>query len=176
MKHLKMLTLALIASFGFQCSETVHDEASMFPSNEIKYEPGDAHPDQGEFITHARANEKLSAFLEYRERNLAEGKELEGVYGYVLGLNKYKELIARIDAENLNRSPENQLTGIRIYNALTTKEQDGELHTYKDVFLIPVQKDMNDMVDVHISGSLSSRTNDETPILNNSLPCPDECP
>ena len=176
MKHLKMLTFVLIASFGFQCSETVHDEASMFPSGEVEYGPGDAHPDQGEFITHALANEKLSAYLNLRAEYLAEGKEIEGVYGYVLGLNKYKELIARIDAENLNRSPENHLTGIRIYNALTTKEEDGKLITHKDVFLIPVEKDMSDIVDVHIPVVSTSRTNEDPSILNATFPCPQSCP
>lgn len=175
MKHLKMLTLALIASFGFQCSETVHDEASMFPSGEIEYGPGDAHPDQGEFITHARANEKLSAYLDLRAEYLAEGKEIESVYGYVFGLNKFKELIARIDAENLNRSPENQLTGIRIYNALTTREIDGRQTSYKDVFLIPVEKDMSDIVDVH-NFHADARVAEDAPIMNNSLPCPQTCP
>jgi len=173
-----MLTLAIVCLLT-NCEPTDSDvvRAEMIPSIET-YGPGEFSPQIGGFITPQRANEKLTKMLDRREKLLDAGWEMEGVYGNVFGIEKFEEFIQKAKALNADgRSGDERITAIRIYQAIGTSEINGVMKEHKDLFLIPVQKNGEDYINVHNVSSVSNaRSVNESVIFNSSLPCPSACP
>lgn len=162
MKITNLLIVILAITF-FACTESDVESVQNQPVNDVS----ELNPaDFGNFISHQTAHENLSALLNQREIDLANGRDIEEAYGFMFGLNKLKELVAKIDTYNESAQSVEAVTGIRIYNVLT------EDKSRRDVMWVPVIG-IEDAIDFNTNSR--SETNGLDP-LNFSAPCPNTCP
>lgn len=161
MKFTKLL-FTLFAFTFFACTESDVESLQNQPINEIS----EVNPlDFGNFISHKAAHDNLSALLNQREIDLANGRDVEEAYGFMFGVNKLKELVAKIDRYNETALASEAVTGVRIYNVLT------EDKSRRDVMWVPVIG-IEDAID--FNKNTRPETNDLDP-LNFSQPCPNAC-
>ena len=105
----------------------------------------------------------------------------EWVYGHLFGIDSMNKFMKTINAYNAQAQiPENdKITGIRIYNAKSQREDDpyaalGILH---DVFIVPVKKDGMDYFPEigSVQPVVPEAVVEPLYILGQSRPCPNQC-
>ncbi len=157
------LLIAILAITFFACTESDVESVQNQPVNDVS----ELNPaDFGNFISHKTAHENLSALLNQREIDLANGREIEIAYGFLFGLDRLKEMVAKIDEYNSSATSDNAITGVRVYNVLTAD------NSRRDVMWMPVVG-VEDVIDFN---SNARQEDNELDVLNASEPCPPMCP
>lgn len=93
------------------------------------------------------------------------------IFGQLLGLETFRILMAKIDLYNFGLQPEEQITGIRVYNAMSVRPYlppPDDTAMLPDVVLLPVLADGTDIFSVH-------NATDPMLVLSDGMPCPNEC-
>ncbi len=130
----------------------------------------------GSFISLEKANVELTNMLDQRAQDLAEGRSIELAYGSSYGLNKVKAFLDGIRAENLKRSGDEKLTKIRVYQSLKNSTINGSLTLHKSILFMPVQNNLEDLINIHDLDANGIQIENPAMILNDGRPCPPDCP
>jgi hypothetical protein len=134
----------------------------------------------GEFISVDAAYGKLDLYKTFKRKANSAYDPKKDIYGFVFGLDKVKQLIAKIDT--INKHHPDSLVAIRIYFGRSRGSGKGEV---PDIFVLPVDKNHNNMYPVDDDSktlgaasaykSKNAKMLDEVAILNTSVPCPNKC-
>ncbi|MCR9251688.1 MAG: hypothetical protein NXI20_14780 [bacterium] len=130
----------------------------------------------GTFIEFSNAKTKLDNLMDLRSEDLANNRTIETTYAFLFGLNKFKAFLDGIDSENEKRAGDELLTAVRVYLTLKNSFINGETMLHRDLFMIPVQQDYRDFLNVHEMPENGRTMNDPTLILNDGVKCPPDCP
>ncbi|UXX77773.1 hypothetical protein N7E81_10365 [Reichenbachiella carrageenanivorans] len=123
------------------------------------------------FINAPEAAKKIRNWINtkrsiYTQRYFYE--ESDDILAFYFPLENVQELLKRIK----NHPNANDIAGIRVYYGAKSG-------TVPDAFMIPVKKDLSDIVKVYYKEGEEIPdvvAQDPPPVLNKSLPCPNSCP
>jgi hypothetical protein len=132
----------------------------------------------GEFISQDSARKHSKRYRDHRNVNHQLKKE---PYGFGFGLNKLKELIRNIDAENaqMPTGDTSRITGVRIF--LVRKHTTGKPHM--DMLIVPCKRSGYNYISIGdpnvgnpgVAKLAPAPEGDPNLLLNRSSPCPDMC-
>lgn len=160
-------------SLGINVSASdILKELSLDSTIELGQEfSGNLYKNAGGFITVDSAKLKL-------ERGRAIGNVLNQPYGFVFGLDTLDKFIKNIrDVNALYKK--DTIEAVRIYLVKThRKSVTAPYRRFKhfDVMMVPVVSDGSNFFNLGDVVDSLAFTPDYPGVLNNSLPCPDECP
>lgn len=126
----------------------------------------------GAFVDEQHARGSLQAYFE--ESGVSTPDDPNHIYGHTFGLNRFRELLYKIDIYNSTKSnPNDQIFGVRIYYGKCVRnDHDFPLNPpnglFRDVFFMPVLKDGRDLYTIRPA-------TDPGLILAVSRPCPNQC-
>jgi len=175
-----VLLIALIAMVAYHFSTLENDDTGMeqvVSSNDdqkltdyfSKIMGNRVDSTLGKFISFEAGKSKLDSMLSYRRRNPGNPK-IRNSYGYLFGIEKIRTLVAKID--HINKVQDSvHLTGIRVYRTISKAKG----RKYFDVFMIAVTDENKDYPNLRNPDLPKDYLDDEPPILNFSMPCPENC-
>lgn len=127
----------------------------------------------GTFISATQAASYLLAFF---NDNGLNPNDPTVVSGHILGLDKIRQLLQKIDDYNA-ANPALPIDGVRTYQARSVQNINGSPQTVDDIFLMPILSDGTDLYPVYpeTTAAKVTATGDDGVILGNSRPCPNLC-
>lgn len=186
----KITLFSLISATVISCSspkeekaeQQISDDTSRISSTQTVSEYSDDFIDSlrsspitktsGDFITADEAWGKLEMYKKYRRNQNSSYNPKKDVYGFTFGVERLRQLIAKIDSLNIKHS--DSLAGVRVYFA--RRKRTGTPPEINDVFLIPVGKNGRNVYPVDDDYNPNKIVAEEPVlILNRSSPCPNQC-
>lgn len=124
--------------------------------------------DIGTFLSQPEAKQRLDDYFTVTGYSRTDSKL---IFGQLFGLTSFKNFIAKIDNYNTGLLPADQITGIRIYEAMCVRPSlppPDDTKLLADVLIIPVLANGKDIPDI---GGVA----DPMLVLGDGMPCPNEC-
>jgi hypothetical protein len=124
--------------------------------------------DIGTFLDQADGKQRLDDYFKATGYSPTDPKL---IFGQLFGLNCFKTFIAKIDNYNNGLAAADQITGVRVYNAMSVRPNLPPPDNQKllaDVVIIPVSADGTDIYTIHDAI-------DPMMVLSGGMPCPNEC-
>ena len=131
----------------------------------------------GDTISPGEAQVKLEAYKKYMTEVLGQDATT-AIYGFYIGKEELKEFMKKLQRGPSNPNDSARIVGARIYLTLSTDPTTNK--QYQDIMLVPVRKDGKNVVPIDTANidrnhpDLKKKADDE-PVLNSSLPCPNQC-
>lgn len=125
-------------------------------------------PGIGQFFDQTEAKARLDNYFEATGFKPSDPKL---IFGQLLGLDTLKTLIEKVNSYNQELPAEEQITGIRVYNAMSVRPYlppPDDKAMLPDIVLVPVLADGNDIFSVH-------DVVDPMIVVSDGMPCPNQC-
>ena len=93
------------------------------------------------------------------------------IFGQLLGLNTFKKLIAKIDAYNNGTPAADQISALRVYNAMSMRPflpAPDNTKLLADIIIMPVLANGKDLYTIY-------QLTDPNLMLGEAMPCPNQC-
>ncbi|SHM94274.1 hypothetical protein [Mucilaginibacter sp. OK098] len=124
--------------------------------------------DIGTFFSQPDAKQRLDDYFNVTGYSRTDPKL---IYGQLFGLNCFKTFMDKIDAYNTGLAAADQITGVRIYEAMCVRPSlppPDDTRLLADVLIIPVLANGQDVPTIHDAI-------DPMLVLSDGMPCPNEC-
>ncbi len=127
----------------------------------------------GALVSPAEAREDLKRLQDSIGIKCDPATDPRVIYGFTFGMNNFKAFADQV--AELDKNSGNKLMGVRVYMSLKYKEISGKNQIYNDVFLVPLDEKGNDLFDIDPCKINAMGVLNNGPVLNTSVPCPNQC-